>query len=210
MHRIGLRSIAIFSAVAQLLGCVVFIMFDSFYGKVAGRIIFGMGLGPQELVNDVAAIRWFESGGETSSMELAFGIIASAGMFGYTVGFNVLPLLIEQLTAVLGNETVALKTALLVVSVVPVLAFAGNILFALIDWYAAPVLELGSEADEEITAWAAVKLLPASYWTLFTILGTTLTMVYIMSLYSVDYLGEKWGFGAPAYPTIASSRSTQT
>lgn len=49
MHRIGLRTIAIFSAIAQLIGCLVFIMFDSFYGKVVGRIIFGMGLGPQEV-----------------------------------------------------------------------------------------------------------------------------------------------------------------
>lgn len=43
-------------------------------------------------------------------------------------------------------------------------------------------------------------MLPASYWTLFVILGMTLTMVYILSLYAVDYLGEKWGYGPSSIP----------
>lgn len=49
------------------------------------------------------------------------------GMFGYTIGFNVLPLLIDKFQSLLGEETVALKTALLVVSIVPVFAFAVRI-----------------------------------------------------------------------------------
>ena len=49
MHKIGVRALAILSALCQLSGCLVFILVDDFYGKVAGRVIFGLGLGPQEV-----------------------------------------------------------------------------------------------------------------------------------------------------------------
>jgi MFS family permease len=48
-NKIGVRLMAVVAAILQLSGCLLFIMTDTFYGKIAGRVLFGFGLGPQEV-----------------------------------------------------------------------------------------------------------------------------------------------------------------
>uniref|UniRef100_A0A6B2L9Z2 Lysosomal dipeptide transporter MFSD1 n=1 Tax=Arcella intermedia TaxID=1963864 RepID=A0A6B2L9Z2_9EUKA len=191
-HKIGVRALSIFSSLSVVVGMVVFAMSTTFWGMIAGRVLFGLGLGPTELVNDMIALRWFDN--ESSpSIEIAFGLIGSFGMLGFVLAFNLIPSLLNLFSHMANAE--ALRMAVLCLSIIPAVTVVINIYYIVLDWYAEPILELDLvQDDEEPSILESVKQLPLSYWLLFTINASSFALMYVIMLYSVDFMVEKWKY----------------
>eukprot|EP01125_Pyxidicula_operculata_P007959 TRINITY_DN2682_c0_g1_i1.p1 TRINITY_DN2682_c0_g1~~TRINITY_DN2682_c0_g1_i1.p1 ORF type:complete len:595 (-),score=59.60 TRINITY_DN2682_c0_g1_i1:142-1926(-) len=197
LHKIvGVRVMSLISTFSMLLGIIVFALSANFVGMLVGRILFGIGLGPIEVINDIVAMRWFDAyGATTPSLQFAFSVIAAVGMGGCIIGFNLVPVLLDFFDPAGRKDLYSLQLALLVLCVVPLIAFFLNIYYNILDWYATPYLGLDSKDDEHGgNVFAAVKELPLTYWLLFYITAASSSMIHVIMLYSVDYLTEKWEF----------------
>jgi MFS family permease len=179
---VGVRALALFSATMIVLGMVLFAITDIYWVMVAGRVLFGFGLGPTELVNDIIALRWFDSETTVPSIEVAFGTIASFGMIGFVIAFNMMPFFFDYFSSYM-HPNEALKLSVLCLAIIPTICLMINIYYAILDWYAEPILELEFEEDEsEEGVLGTVKNLPFSYWLLFSINASCFAIMYVIML----------------------------
>jgi len=185
---IGLRVAAIVSCLLLFAGTLVFILIDGYYAKMIGRGLFGLGEGPLEVVMELIAMRWFEStedGEEHNppSLEVAFGVSSASGLAGALVSLNLIPYLIE---------VVGTSTAYMILAFFPALSVSFAILYAVIDYWAAPIIGFDDEFEEDTPAMEVCRSLSAPCWILFMMGGTLWALLYIVLLYLTDYIAEKW------------------
>lgn len=142
IDRFGARKVAVLALGFIVLGVTLFAVSPSFYGKLVGRLIFGVGLEPMEVCQDALLVRWFAGVSETSeddesgcecqklpsnslskypSFSFALSVTFSVNMLGQLIGLVVLPLVAKmsgQLSVAFQVVTLACFVSLLITGVI--------------------------------------------------------------------------------------------
>jgi hypothetical protein len=200
----------------------LFAIIPAFSAKLIGRLIFGVGLEPLELTQDVFLVRWFDRRPNEHpcscqplnilqkhtpiSFSFALSVTFSVNMLGQLTGLLVLP----YISQIYGDIYYAY---LLVVAACFFSLLASAVLYFLdrsadddptemcamctiFHQHPTNLFESGGTdgglGSNLKSACERVKRLPASFWLLMLGTAFTFSQQYVFMLFCSDYLHEKW------------------
>jgi MFS family permease len=208
VDKFGVRIMSLIYTTLVVLGLAIFALIPTLWGKILGRIVFGMGFEPLEVCSDAIVMKWFSSTRQDSkdgtkrfkvgapSIPLAFSLLFSTGIFGQFLSLNVLP-------SVLASFNKNLLAVYLLVTAIGVSALVVNVVFAVMDWIGSRKIDLDN-AESEAISFKVLTHFPATYWLLMGVCVAGYSCQYVFMIYASDYIHEKWGYSDIASGNWAS------
>lgn len=186
IDKIGTNKTSLFFNFINFIGTLLFAYFDSFYGKLVGALVLGVGFEPMGIVQDGIIARWFMwSEGEpvSPSVPLAYGMSFSGTLLGQFLGMVITPVVAET----------SLKIALYIPAGIMLANFICNIFFVILDYRAAPILGL-DEVDEEAEEFSIKHILhfPIVFWLLSFISLFSYSQIWMLMTFSTDYVHNEF------------------
>lgn len=117
-----------------MFGSVIFALSPNYYGKVAGRAVFGLGFEPLEVTQDAILSKWFFDDSLNTrghpSLSFSYGFTFATSQLGQLIGTNLLPVLGEY----------SLFYCYSTVALVCILGVCSNLVLIFLDYRAAQVI----------------------------------------------------------------------
>jgi MFS family permease len=180
IDRLGTRKASLLFSAIVTAGAVIVAFAPNLGWIYAGRLVFGVGSESLIVAQSAILARWFTG----KELALAFGIALTVSRLGTLFTFNTEALLAERF-----GVAAALWTAAALCG----LSLLCNLVYAVMDRRAQPILGLAEPGAGDKIVPADIGRFGAAYWYVVLLCVTFYSAIFPFTALSTDLFHDKWG-----------------